>query len=320
MESKAEVSRFIYPYVRIYKDGSIERLAGTEAAPAGLDPKSGVLSKDILIIPETGVSARLYLPNSTKPHQKLPLVIYYHGGGFYLSSTADPCYHNSLNKIVAEANIILVSVNYRLAPETPLPGAYEDSWTALERVASHAKDGGSNNEVWLQEYADFGLVFLAGDSCGANMAHHFGLKLKDSELGRQLKIRGIAAINPYFWGKDPIGVEITDHLRKTMVDNWWMLVCPSDKGCDDPLINPFVDGSLNLEGLACERVLVVVAEKDILKDRGRAYYENLVKSKWQGNAEIVEIEGEDHVFHIFYPHCEKAKTLFKRLASFFNQS
>ncbi|KAJ9141433.1 hypothetical protein P3X46_031971 [Hevea brasiliensis] len=321
MESKAELSRIIFPYVRVYKDGTIERLAGTGIAPAGLDPETGVLSKDTMIIPETGVSARLYLPNSTKSNQKLPLVIYYHGGGFYLSSTADPYYHHSLNKIVAVANIILVSVNYRLAPETPLPGAYEDSWAALEWVVSHARESTGRHEPWLVDYADYGKVFLAGDSCGANMAHHFGLRIKDSELGRELKIEGIAMINPYFWGKDPVGVEVTDHQRKTMVDDWWMFVCPSEKGCDDPLINPFMDGnSSSFEGLGCDRLLVLVAEKDILRDRGRMYYEKLVKSGWPGTAKIIETKGEDHIFHIFDPNCENAKALFKLLGSFFNQA
>ncbi|KDP36437.1 hypothetical protein JCGZ_08706 [Jatropha curcas] len=318
METKAEVSRFIFPYVRVYKDGTIERLAGTEIAPAGLDPETHVLSKDVIVIPETGVSVRLYRPNSTKPHQKLPLVIYYHGGGFFLSSTADPKYHNSLNKMVAEAKIILVSVNYRLAPETPLPGAYEDSWVALEWVACRGRQ-----EPWLDEYADFDRVFLAGDSCGANMANYIGLKLTDTERCRlNLKVQGIAMIYPYFWGKDPIGVEITDKQRKSMVDDWWMFVCPasSDKGCDDPLINPFMDGSLRLEGLACEKVMAVVAEKDILRDRGKLYYEKLGKSGWQGNAELIETKGEDHNFHIFDPDCENAKSLFKLLASFFNHA
>ncbi|XP_048226610.1 probable carboxylesterase 2 [Ricinus communis] len=152
------------------------------------------------------------------------------------------------------------------------------------------------------------------------MAHHLALKLKGSELGRELKIQGIAMIFPYFWGKDPIGIEITDQFRKSMVDNWWTFTCPSAKGCDDPLINPFTEGSPSLEGLACNKVLVVVAEKDILSDRGRLYYGKLVSSRWQGTAEIMEIKGVDHVFHIFDPNCDNAKSLFKRLDSFFSQA
>ncbi|KAJ6400093.1 hypothetical protein OIU84_015699 [Salix udensis] len=319
MDQSKEIARDVFPFVRVYKDGTIERLAGAEVSHAGLDPETGVLSKDTVIVPESGVSARLYRPNSGKDNRKLPLVIYYHGGGFFISSAADPKYHNSLNRLVAEANIVLVSVDYRIAPENPLPAAYEDSWAALQWVAAHAKeDGGS--EAWLKEYVDFGRVFLAGDSCGANVAHHFALKLKDCELGQQINIQAIAMIFPYFWGKDPIGVEVTDQARKSMVDNWWLLVCPSEKGCDDPLINPFTDGSPSIESLACKKLLVIVAENDILRDRGRLYYEKLVKSEWQGTAEIMEIPGEDHVFHIHNPDCENAKTMFKGLASFINHT
>ncbi|KAJ0025139.1 hypothetical protein Pint_08812 [Pistacia integerrima] len=314
-DNPVEVSIDVFPYLRVLKDGTVQRLGGTEVAPAGLDPETNVLSKDIVIIPETGVSARLYRPNSAKPEQKLPLVVYFHGGAFIISSIADPKYHASLNNLVAEAGIVLVSVNYRLAPEHPLPAAYEDSWAALEWVALHGK-----HEAWLKEYADFGRVFLVGDSAGSSISHHLALRLKKSDVGRDLKVLGIGMINPYFWGSDPIGVEVTDQFRKKIVDNWWMFVCPSDKGCDDPLINPFADGAPSLTVLACDKVLVIVAEKDILKDRGRLYYERLVNSEWPGKAEIMEIEGEDHVFHIFDPSSQKAKSLIKRLASFINEA
>ncbi|WCJ42374.1 alpha/beta-Hydrolases superfamily protein [Euphorbia peplus] len=324
MEHNSEISRIIFPYVRVYKDGTIERLAGTGIAPAGLDPETDVVSKDTVIIPEIGVSARFYIPNSVKTSQeKVPLVIYYHGGGFFLSSPADPFYHHSLNRIVAEAGVILVSVGYRLAPKTPLPAAYEDSWNALQWVASHVKNEEEGKKIhgqdsWLKNYADFDKVFLAGDSCGANMSHHFALKLGKQACEIKIKIQGIAMIHPYFWGKDPIGVEVNDQVRKSMVDGWWLFVCPSDKGLDDPLINPFMDETMSLLELGCEKVMVIVAEKDILRDRGRFYYEKLVKSGWKGSAKIVETQGEDHLFHIFDPNCDHAKTLFKTLASFFN--
>ncbi|GFS33207.1 hypothetical protein Acr_00g0027050 [Actinidia rufa] len=73
--NKLEVSVEVLPYLRVYKDGTIERIAGNEVSPADLDPQTGVVSKDIVIIPETGVSARLYRPNLTSEHKKLPLVM-----------------------------------------------------------------------------------------------------------------------------------------------------------------------------------------------------------------------------------------------------
>lgn len=326
-QSNREVSLDVFPYIRVYKDGTFERLAGTQVVPASFDPQTGVLSKDIVIIPETNVSARLYRPNNIiKVDQKIPLVVYFHGGAFCISSVSDPVYHNSINMLVAEANIIVVSVDYRRAPEHPLPAAYEDAWLALRWVASHSEQGvdqvQDHQEAWLKNHVDFERVFLAGDSAGANISHHMALRLKESNPTPKLKIVGIALINPYFWGQEPIGSEAEDPVRKAMVDKWWMYVCPSEKGNDDPLINPFAEGnsSRTLAGLRCEKVLVILSEKDILRDRGRLYYDNLVKSSWKGEAEIMETEAEDHVFHIFNPHSEKAKSLIKRLASFINQS
>ncbi|ONI33662.1 hypothetical protein PRUPE_1G439300 [Prunus persica] len=311
-----EVSLEVLPYLRVLKDGTIDRIAGTQVFPAGLDPQTGVLSKDIVLIPETGVSARLYIPNNiTKTDHKLPLIVYFHGGAFFISSAADPLYHNSLNMLVAEAKAIAVSVNYRLAPEHPLPTAYEDSWAALNWVFG----GGEDGDLWVKEHVDFGRVFLVGDSAGANIAHHLALRVKASDADPKVKIAGIGLVHPYFWGKEPIGGEVTDLVRKSMVDKWWQFVCPSEKAGDDPLINPFGDGAPSVEGLACGKVLVLVAGKDILRDRGRLYYDELVKSSWRGRKEYTETEGEDHVFHIFNPNCEKAKSLIKHLASFINQ-
>ncbi|KAL3505178.1 hypothetical protein ACH5RR_035019 [Cinchona calisaya] len=311
----SEITHDVPPYIRVYKDGTVERLVGTEVAPATFDPQTGVSSKDIIVIPETGVTARVYRPNNlVKNSQKIPLLIYFHGGAFCIASTSDPKYHNSLNLLVSEAKIIAVSVNYRLVPEHPLPAAYEDSWAVLKWVASH--NSGQGSEDWLTQSVDFSKVFLAGDSSGANISHHMAIRADHGLLG--IKLRGIVMIHPYFWGEDPIGIEVKDSVRKALVDKWWQFVCPSDKGCDDPLINPFLDLE-SFARLACDRIIIFVAQNDILVERGRRYYELLIESKWPGKAEIVETFGEDHVFHIFYPDSEKALDLIKRSSSFINQ-
>lgn len=210
-----------------------------------------------------------------------------------------------------------MSVNYRLAPEHPLPAAYDDSWAVLQWVASHSA-GGEGSEAWVRDDVDFERVFLVGDSAGANIAHHLALRIVGSRSAQRMKLVGIVSIHPYFWGEDQIGSEAKDPVRKAMVDKWWQLVCPSGRGNDDPLINPFVDGAPSFKDLGCDKVLVCVAERDILRDRGRLYYETLVKSGWGGTAEIVETEGEDHVFHIFQGDSEKARSLVKSVASFIN--
>ncbi|GFY86881.1 alpha/beta-Hydrolases superfamily protein [Actinidia rufa] len=228
--NKLEVSVEVLPYLRVYKDGTIERIAGTEVTPADLDPQTA----------------------------------------------SDPLYHNSLNILVSKADIVVLSVDYRRSPEHPLPAAYEDSWAALQWVASHSGGGGS--EAWLKESVDFGRVFLAGDSAGANISHHMAIRAGLTRI-EGLKIHGIVMIHPYFWGEEPIGSEVKDPIRKAMVDCWWRFVCPSEKGGDDPLMNPFVDGAPSLSGLACDRVMCVCCREGHI-ERSREAVLREIDEEW----------------------------------------
>lgn len=313
--NEPEVIHDLQPFARVYKDGTIKRLSGFEVCDPGLDAQTGVVSKDVMLVPETGVSARLYRPNIIADGEKLPLVVYFHGGAYMISSPWFPGYHNSLNNLVAEAKVVLVSVNYRKAPEHPLPIAFDDSWDALKWAASHASGAGS--EPWLLNDVDFDRVFLAGDSAGATISYQLMFRTKNTEMmATGMKLVGIILINPYFWGKKPIGAEVTNTVWKGLVDKWWAFVCPSDKGNDDPLVNPLADGAPLLKDLGCGRVLVCVAEQDILRDRGVLFYHSLEKSEWKGKAKLIDVRGEGHIFHIFKPDCENATNLIKGLADF----
>ncbi|XP_004291129.1 PREDICTED: probable carboxylesterase 2-like [Fragaria vesca subsp. vesca] len=85
--------------------------------------------------------------------------------------------------LVAGARAIAISVSYRLAPEHPLPIAYEDSWAALEYVF-----GGEELDEWVKDHVDLKRVFLVGYSVGANIAHHLALRVKKSNPDPKVKI------------------------------------------------------------------------------------------------------------------------------------
>ncbi|XP_031266622.1 probable carboxylesterase 12 [Pistacia vera] len=312
--TKPEVAYDFSPVIIMYKDGRVEKLQGSEIVPPSLDPKTNVESKDVLYSPENGLSVRLHIPKNTNRNQKLPLLVYFHGGGFYIRSPFTPQTHNLLNSLVAEANIIAVSVEYRKAPEHPVPCAFDDSWTALQWVKSHVN--GAGPEDWLNDYADFQRVFFCGDSAGATIAHHMGIRHGQEKL-EGVNVKGIALCHPYFWGKEPVGDESTDAEFRQRREKYWRVACPSSSGCDDRWINPAADP--NLARLGCRRVLIFVAEKDFLRTRGWYYYEKLKESGWGGNAEITETEGEGHVFHVKNPTCKNAVAMLKRIACFFNQ-
>ncbi|KAK8489376.1 hypothetical protein V6N11_082706 [Hibiscus sabdariffa] len=163
-----------------------------------LTPQTGVSSKGRHHNPRVQRFSRLFLPKLTNPNQKLPLLVYFHGVAFCVSSPFTSKFSNYLNALVAEANVIAVSVNYRNAPEHPLPAAYEDSWAALQWVVSHCNRQGP--EPWLNDHADFERVFLGGESSGANIAHNLAMVAGDPEFSLNVDILGIALVHPYFWG------------------------------------------------------------------------------------------------------------------------
>ena len=97
----------------------------------------------------------------------------------------------------------------------------------------------------------------------------------------------------------------------------WRFACPSESGSDDPIINPSKDPKLGK--LASERLLLCVAKKDLVRDRGLYCKELLEKNGWSGVAEVVETKDEDHVFHLFKPNCENAQVLIDQIVSFLKQ-
>ncbi|CAN1307370.1 Probable carboxylesterase 13 [Linum perenne] len=305
-----ELPREYPPFLRIYKDGTVERLVGTKTVPP--DPTPSVQSKDVAYSDELSLYSRLYIPksqiqssnrskseNEKNKKKKLPVLVYFHGGAFLVESAFSPTYHTYLNSIVAAANVIAVSVDYRRAPEHPLPIAYDDSWTALEWIGSHRS--GSGSELWLNEYADLDSVFLAGDSAGANIAHRMAIRFGIEPIGG-IGLTGLILIHPYFWGDREGALE------------FWKLACPTTSGGDDPWVNPAADE--DLWRLGCGKVVVAVAEKDFLKERGKLYCEVLKESGWKGEVEMLEAEGEGHVFHLMDCECGNAVAMREMICCF----
>ncbi|KAJ3679515.1 hypothetical protein LUZ60_017526 [Juncus effusus] len=306
------IAHDLFPIARLYKSGRLERLFGTEVIPAGTDSTTGVISKDVPVNSTIGVSARLYLPPNIPSNTKFPILVYFHGGGFVIESPKSRTYHSLLNSIVSKANVVAISVEYRRAPEHPLPVAYDDCWDVLAWATSR-----SSPDDWISEYGDLERLYLGGDSAGANAAHNMAVKAASEGI----KIKGLILCHPWFSGSEPIGIEDArpEDLKKSSL--LWMFVYPSMISLDDPLINPMASEERLEKVFKCDKVFVTVAEKDILRDRGRLYYEKLVEAiangKWSdGKAKFYEAEGEDHVFYLQNPLCDKGVEMMDIITKF----
>lgn len=227
--------------IRVYKSGRVERYFGSDPVPASTDAATGVTSKDRAISPD--VAVRLYLPPAANPTEddggsikKLPILVYFHGGGFCLHTAFNFVFHAYLTSLAARTRAIVVSVEYRLAPEHPLPAAYDDSWRALRWVASHAT--GSGEEPWLTDHGDFSRLCVGGESAGANIAHHMAMRAGAEPLPDGARINGAVVVHPYFLGAVRVASEETDPAMARSVVTMWRVVCPGSAGVDDPWINP----------------------------------------------------------------------------------
>lgn len=297
-----EIAVDVSPFFRLFTDGSIERIPPPQYAPPSDHPDIAVRSKDVVIDPETGLSVRVFAPRRRDLAQKLPVVMYVHGGAFCVGSASNPVFHNFVSSLVEKANVIAVSVDYRLAPENPMPIPFDDSWAAFQWIAAHA--GG---DPWLSDCADFGRVFVGGESAGATIANDVAMRAgaDDGLIRGGVEVVGLFLLHPYFGGKEE--------------NKLYRFLCPTSSGRDDdPRLNPAVDPRIGQ--MAGRRVAFFVAEKDVCRESARAYYEGLKKSEWSGEVDMMESEGVGHCFHLFDPTTHKAVAMMDRLVHFLNMA
>jgi acetyl esterase len=216
--------------------------------------------RDILVPgPAGALPVRLYHPF---PGQPVPLVVYFHGGGWVIGDIEivdKPC------RALAKASGCLVaSVNYRLSPETKFPGPVDDCFAATSWLAAHAEAIG----------ADGRFVAVAGDSAGGNLAAAVALMARDRggpSLAFQLLIYPVTA--PVKGTRSASYEENADGylLTKASMECFWQHYLKSDDDGTHPYAAPLLAG--DLRGLPA--AMVVTAEFDPLRDEGLAYAQRL---------------------------------------------
>lgn len=300
-------------FLQVFSDGRVKRF-NLETSPPSLDSSNKYISKDIIINPSRPITGRLFLPNSpnNNPNKNLlPLLVYFHGGGFCIGSTTWLGYDAFLGEFSVASQSIILSVDYRLAPEHRLPIAYEDCYSSLEWLGENVKV-----EPFL-EHADLNNVFLSGDSAGGNISHHVAVKAIQKNGLCPVKIKGVMPIHPYFGSEKRTekekGGESFEDVR--MNDMFWRLSVPEDSNRDYFGCNFEKNEVSESVWSKFPAVEVYVAGEDFLKERGVMYGEFL-KKKGVKEVKVVEAKDEKHIFHVFYPESDATRLLQNQMSQF----
>ncbi|KAH7833761.1 hypothetical protein Vadar_009417 [Vaccinium darrowii] len=177
-------------------------------SPPNPIPINGVYSSDVTVDPSRNLWFRIFVPPTAT--QPLPVIVFFHGGGFALLTADAKVYDAVCRRFALEISAVVVSVNYRLAPEHRYPAQYDDGFDVLKFL-----DERKSQE--LPENADLSCCFLAGDSAGGNIAHHVAKRASESVF-TQLKVIGLVAIQPFFGGEERTDSEKKPSLQWRLQD------------------------------------------------------------------------------------------------------
>jgi acetyl esterase len=245
------------------------------------------------------IPVRVYTPPLKQ--RPLPVLVFFHGGGWVVCTleTHDPY----CRALATEAGVVVVSVDYRLAPEHKFPAGLEDCRVATEWVLTHAQELGGNSQV-----------LVGGDSAGGTMATVVALLLRDKGV---TGLAGQILIYPVTAHYDPPTASYLENAegygltRKGMM--WFWDHYLNDKGeAGDFRAAPLMASSL----LGLPRAFVVTAEYDVLRDEGQAYAKRMAEA----GVEVthVFVEGMNHGFACSaneFPFLRQAKDVLRRVAA-----
>uniref|UniRef100_A0A0D6QV85 Alpha/beta hydrolase fold-3 domain-containing protein n=1 Tax=Araucaria cunninghamii TaxID=56994 RepID=A0A0D6QV85_ARACU len=309
MLGEREVVEEVSGWLKIFSDGSVDRTwTGPEqvkallmAVPASGDNfVDGVATRDEVVEAETGVGVRIYLPETAMTtDRKLGVVVHFHGGGFCVSHADMQMYYHFYSRLVRASNVICVSANFRLAPEHRLPSACDDCFGVVSWLGTVAR--GERDDAWLGRYADFSRCVLMGDSSGGNLVHQMALRSRacEEEL-RPLCVRGGVAFHPGFVRSERSRSEAeipseSAFLTLEMVDKFLYLSLPVGSTKDHPITNPMGPLAPSLEKLSFPRMMVAIADRDLIRDTELEYCEAMKRA-----GHDVEVFVSENVGHSFY--------------------
>lgn len=208
-----------------------------------------------LIIPEYNIPVRIYIPEGEGP---FPVVSYFHGGGFVLMNLDT---HDEISRqLSVKTNVVVMSVDYSLAPEHPYPAGLNDSVNAVKWMINNAKS----------YKGDGTKMAVAGDSAGGYMAIYTAQKLKTEGITLKAQIAAYPVTDHYTsehpsWQENKDGYILSAEMMKWFWDNYINDAAKFNEA--SPL------RSSDFKDLP--PALIMTANYDPLRDEGKAYSDKL---------------------------------------------
>ena len=208
--------------------------------------------------PAQPIAVRIYRPVLA---DNLPVLMYFHGGGFVICNLDS--HDRECRRLAKASGCVVVSVDYRLAPEHPFPAAGEDAYAATRYVAEHGPEFN----------VDTNRIAVAGDSAGGNLATVVCLMARDRG-GPALRFQLL--IYPTTDWTDDTSPSLrqygNDHFLTLDAMHWFAdLYLPRAEDRRSPYASPIF--AEDVRGLP--PAMVITAECDPIRDQGEAYARKL---------------------------------------------
>ena len=250
-----------------------------------------------ILVKDHTVGIRLFLPDKETNN----LIIYFHGGGFVCGSVNN--YTKTCYILAKNTNSIVVSVDYRLAPEYPFPNGLVDCYEVVKYFNSK------------NSFLDKKDIILMGDSAGGNLASVVSIiasENKEFKINKQILLY-------------PLTYHIHDENSKFKSvkengNNWLLTNKRINKYLDlyvidkDKLNSKYVT-PLNADNLYNQpKTLIITAEFDPLRDEGEAYGKKL--KQFKNEVEIYRMKDVIHGFFTYFPNSKENKKCYKLINDF----
>jgi acetyl esterase len=236
----------------------VEKARGVNFGALAASPEEvGKTENRFIPGPAGEIPVRIYTPRGEGP---FPVLVYFHGGGWVVGNldTVDSLCRRLTNGV----NCVVVSVDYRLAPEHKFPSASDDAYAAVEWVAENA----------ASIHADSNRIAVGGDSAGGNLAAVAALMARDKGFPSFCYQMLVYPVTHHSFETDSYRDNAEGYGLTTNTMRWfWDHYLANEQDGDNPYASPLL--ASDLSGLP--PALVITAEFDPLRDEGEAFAERL---------------------------------------------